>query len=315
MFRLRKPPAVAPRRGVSKAGSRKERAANRSAREELADAFSSDFADVLAEWREGINLANVEAAVVGGNVQIVEEALDLGRLQGGIGAAIDDALTQAVARGADIGLRHGPEPVRGVSVNSVSEIAAGFIDGRAGEAVVEITDHTRAGVRRELFSVLSQNLTPTEAAARIGQTVGLTERQTGWVDSFREKLERRLIPTPEADTPAIRRAIDQQVEDYRDRLLRTRGQAIAQTEMQNAIQWGERAFWEVAVSEGEVERAAVSRRWFTVEIGVCPICIPMHGQVRGIDEDFSSSGGRGFLGRSPPAHVNCHCYLEWFVEE
>ena len=80
--------------------------------------------------------------------------------------------------------------------------------------------------------------------------------------------------------------------------------------MQNGIQEGERQLWMEAIDSGQVDAALVFKRWQTVlDLDVCPICEPMHDQVRPFNEDFSSSFN-GWTGLRPGAHPRCRCFVE-----
>ena len=77
-----------------------------------------------------------------------------------------------------------------------------------------------------------------------------------------------------------------------------RARMIAVTEVTRAYSEGNAVAWkESGVTEG--------REWLTsVDERVCPICGPLHGQVKPWGEQFESRGG-SFDG--PPAHPRCRC--------
>lgn len=81
-----------------------------------------------------------------------------------------------------------------------------------------------------------------------------------------------------------------------------RAELVASTEVTRAFAEGNMASWR---ESGVIER----REWRTSndEI-VCPICGPLAGEVRGLDESFS--GGID----NPPAHPRCRCWLVAVVE-
>jgi SPP1 gp7 family putative phage head morphogenesis protein len=88
-----------------------------------------------------------------------------------------------------------------------------------------------------------------------------------------------------------------------------RAELIATTEVTKAFAEGNLATWR--------ESGVVSgKRWMTAEDElVCPICSPLDGMVVELDENgfTTEEGGVGLT--APPAHPNCRCYLQPFVEE
>jgi len=72
---------------------------------------------------------------------------------------------------------------------------------------------------------------------------------------------------------------------------------------------------EIAKVVGDLEfevfkRAGTSEtKWVTVmDERVCPICMPMEGQVRTLGTPFT--GGDGSSAIHPPIHIRCRCFLE-----
>lgn len=283
-----------------------ERAINREAREALARVLAADFGDILSSFIETIDRdALAQAVSGGGRISIIEEALGVGRLHADLAVAFAEDFTAGVLEGAKIGLRFAPPEFASIPPDLVTQFAADFIDTRVGDLVTEISRNTRRGIQQTVRSALLDELSPTQAAERIASQVGLTERQATAVDNFRTKTTRRMIPTPDADTPQARAAIEREVARYQERALFRRGELIGRHEMQNAIQTGERQLWEVAVANGEVDRDAITRTWFTSG-DPCEICIPFHGITVGMDEEFPE-------GDPPEPHIGCNCYIEWGV--
>jgi SPP1 gp7 family putative phage head morphogenesis protein len=82
----------------------------------------------------------------------------------------------------------------------------------------------------------------------------------------------------------------------------TRARRIALTEVTRAYAKGNREAWRAS---GVVER----RRWATsADELVCPVCGPLAGQERALDEPFTPEID------DPPAHVQCRCWILPVVE-
>lgn len=297
---------------VGKAGF-KERTANRKAREALRAILEEDILRVLEAFAVQIDVEGVSrAAAVGGNMAIAEEAAGLGTLQANLATVLEENLSSALDAGSHIGARFAPPAMAGVPPTLVQEQSAAWLATRSLEAATGITDTTKEGIRRVLLDQLADAVSPTEAAKEVGRLAGLSPRQATANRNFRSMLERSLAPRPGDMTDTIQAVIDERVEEHRLRLLKERGRAIADTETQAAIQHGERAFYEVAADEGAIDPAMIEVRWMTVrDSRVCPICMPLHGQVIGFLETFHSTDAPGWEGNGPPAHVRCRCYVEY----
>lgn len=286
-----------------------ERAANRRARERIVAPFERELADVLVSFRKGIDIGQAEAAVVSGDVRILFNAAAPNQLEAQLAATMGPHLEEALESGAQIGLRFATPALEGVSPGMATEAAVAYIERQGVTAVLGITQNTQAGIREVLTLGLRDRLAPVEVAQRIGNLAGLTPRQVIAVENFRAHAIRRLAPIPEALTPQVQRVIDQQVNRYRDRQLLLRGRSIAETETQNAIAQGERAFWDRGIADGAVDAETVFKTWRTVfDDRVCPICFPLHGQTIPFNELFLTSEG-GVTG--PTVHPRCRCYLEF----
>ena len=294
-------------------GNFTERAANRRARERVAGALADDLVEVVSTLQRGIDFeAIAQSIAAGGDIAVVEEAIGLGRLQGNMTARVLDRMAGAISEGAEIGLRFSAPALEGVSPLLVNEAAAGWIEQHSIALIDGLNERTQAGIRRALLDQLTDQVSPTRAAARIGDMVGLTEQQSATLNRFRQQLERQLIPVAEAETVLVRETIEARVKARSQQLLRQRGATIAETEMQAAIQHGERTFWHVASDEGAVDLEQVIKTFFTVDDGdVCEECMPLHGVEVKESEPFESP--EGWIGDGPPVHPRCRCYLEYAI--
>lgn len=289
--------------------SRAERAANRQARERAVSELERDLADVLTSFRRGVTIAGAEAAVVAGDARVIVNPDVPNELEAELVAVLGQSLEESLEEGVGIGFRFAPPQFDGVPVALATEAAVAEIERQAASAALGITRATTDGIRAILQLGVTDQLAPVEVARRVGDLAGLLPRQVRAVENFRAAVTRRLVPTPEALTPAVQRVIDQEIERYRDRQLLYRGRLIAETETQDAITAGERAFWDRAVADGHVEADRVTKTWRTVwDSHVCPICEPLHGQVVPYSDVFVTSVGSKL---GPTAHPRCRCYLEY----
>lgn len=295
--------------------SRAERAANKAAREQVAAQLERRWAKTLGRWNTPAMVSEIEGHIeTQGTVGLIDGPLKYGDLEAEIGAAMDEGFRDALGRGREIGLRF--SGLRGVELDPAlaTQRAVQWIESTGAERIAGITGGMRQSVQRFLTEQITDRISPTEAARKIGRVVGLDDRGIKALKTFEDRLIRVRIPTPEADTVRVRRAINQDVERYLQRLLRDRGRRIAETETQVAIHQGEKQWWDQAVAEGHVERPeAAQKRWVIVGDGTCPHCRakPPNGTVVPIDGVFATSLG---VVSAPPLHVRCRCYLEYSAE-
>lgn len=288
--------------------SRAERVANLAARAELTQAFEPLFVDIMAGFRLDADDLFRRQLATGGAVGVPAAAGE--SVAAVLGTALNDAMRDAIARGVGIGVRFAGVPGLALDTSVITTLADTYIATQGATAIAGINATTQQAIRRTVQRVLSDAISPEAAAQRIGRSVGLTTRQARSMELLERNLIRTRIPTPLADTQFVREAIGNDLERARDRMLRTRGRQIAETEMQAAIQNGERMFWEQAVIGGEIDEGVVFKRWFTVLDGdVCPICEPLHGVIEPFNSSFSGGG------LAPPAHIQCRCWLEYAVNK
>lgn len=290
-----------------------ERAENRAAREALAEGLEQEFVDLVEAFTPVVD-AKLEPGMV---TQIppgsIADALEFERLESDLGALLERKFNEAIEAGGEIGARFSP-PSIDLPASVVTEAAVAWIEERSLASAAQLAQTSREAIRDTLIRALRDQITPEDAARRIGRAVGLTPKQATALENYRRNLERQLMPDGGPGIPGnrnARRVIERETEKYRRRLLRARGRAIADTEMQAAIQHGERLYWVEADRQGLIERETVLRVWKTVLDGrVCALCAPLHNHVVGFDQVFVGANG---IAVGPPIHVACRCYVVYDV--
>ncbi len=288
--------------------TRAERQANLVARQRLVREFEGSFAEIMNTFRLDLDDVFARQLTTGGVIGVPQDSLTSLELE--FGAALSDTFVDGITDGANIGQRFKP-PSLDVKLNPsiINDLSSAWIKTEGARRVTRVNQTVRRSVREITAEAVQQTISPTAAAQRIGRQVGLSPRDAQAIRNFEATLMRRRIPTPEADTQVVRETIARDVELFRDRKIRERGRLIAETEIQAAIQAGERMYWEQAIIQEQVDGGLLLKRWFTVQDpDVCPICRPLHGQIVGFASSFSSLS---FVGTDPPAHVRCRCFIEY----
>lgn len=290
--------------------TRAERVANIQAREAMVEALGPIFEDIFDTFRLDLDDTFRRQLTTGGAIGVPQSAFV--SVEADLTAALGEGFRDAIERGGQIGLRFSGLPGLALDPALVTTLADNWIATQGAKSIKAINATTRRAVRDSVRSALADRISPESAAQAIGREVGLTPRDAKAVRNFEAKLVRQRIPIPAADTQFAREAIAEDLENYRRRLLNERGRNIAESEMQNAIQAGERQFWEQAIANEEVDGGLLAKRWFTVQDDrVCPICAPLHGQIQPFAKSYSSLG---FTGEGPPAHQRCRCYLQYAAD-
>lgn len=185
----------------------------------------------------------------------------------------------------------------GVRFDLTNPRALDAIDRHATQMIREITDESRAAVRRVLREGFSDGIPVPEMARRIRASIGLTERQAAAVEHFRaSQLEQGVSPL------TVQRRADRMAM----RMLSQRATNIARTETISATSAGQHAAWQEAQANGLLA-GDQKRVWIvTPDDRLCEnICAPMEDQVRGMQEPFTT--GEGDQVMYPPAHPQCRC--------
>lgn len=162
----------------------------------------------------------------------------------------------------------------------------------AAKKVVEVTRETKKNIRLLVVEAIKEGLSPDELAKTIIPLVGLTSAQGQAVSKFRDKLD---------ESGLTEEKIDEQVERYADKLLSSRGENIARTEILDALNDGQDASWQQAQDEGLLSENATKEILLSPD--ACEICVGIareSGAVP-IGDSFSEDG--------PPFHPRCGCTI------
>lgn len=172
----------------------------------------------------------------------------------------------------------------------------------AAEMVTNITETQRRELRNLVMSSHLRGIAPKTLAKDIRLVVGLTPAWQQAVVKFHHGL---------LDKGVDPKFAAKQAEKYSARLLKTRSEMIARTEVMRAENYGKILGWKQAISYGMLSPGG-KKTWHTAITNVCPICLPMDGTAIDLDSNFMVSDGRkGWSVLVPPAHPNCRCTITY----
>lgn len=305
----------------------------------VADSFVDSIRSVvgtcLRASRKGLDVGGLVRAFEQGDrehadwvamqaVDSAEEAMDqlvVGPLVACLVAAADAANRRAGlsggfrVRAAAKKKKKQPEPVDvGIQFDATHQAARTWAETHAASMVADVAASSREAIRNIITAAFVDGIEPRVAARQIAEVIGLTPRDAEAVVALRAKLEaagpgtlvkagkvRIRIPADGIDAELI----DLRVSQYAGRLLRARALNIARTETLAAANAGQTELWRAAETSGLLQPGA-TRVWLvTPDDRLCKECMEMDGQVRGLNQPFTSSGGAEI--DSPPLHSSCRC--------
>lgn len=297
------------------------------------DSIRSEVASCLNSGRKGVDVAGLTDSFERGDrehadwlamqaVDATEEAMQrrvvdplVTCMVAGAGAAAERAGRSGgfLLRSAAKKKKTPPIDV-GLQFDAQHPRARAWAEEHAAAMVVDIAEGSREAIRNIITAAFVDGIEPRVAARQIAEVIGLTVRDASAVVGLRAKLEAaspgslvkagnvRIRVPLEGMTEEV---INLRVSQYAGRLLRARAMNIARTETLAAANAGQTELWRQAEANGLLKPGA-TRVWLvTPDDRLCPECVQMDGQVRGLNEPFQDPTGAGIDG--PPLHPSCRC--------
>lgn len=181
--------------------------------------------------------------------------------------------------------------------------AAAWAAKEAGSLIVEVTQD-QINIVRELVSSAQMGIyTPQQVARYVRDSIGITQRQAGWVRNFRDRTFNDQITAGKTFAEAMR-ATDNLTDRYAKRIHRYRAEMIARTEILRAANEGRNEAWRQGIEEGFINPGV--KKYWSVEIDgrQCEECVAVGDQY---DEDNAIPITEQFPDGDPPLHPMCRC--------
>ena len=169
--------------------------------------------------------------------------------------------------------------------------------------IVEVTQD-QINIVRELVSSAQMGIyTPQQVARYVRDSIGITQRQAGWVRNFRDRTFNDQITAGKTFAEAMRDT-DNLTDRYAKRIHRYRAEMIARTEILRAANEGRNEAWRQGIEEGYINPGV--KKYWSVEIDgrQCEECVAMGDQY---DEDNAIPISDQFVDGDPPLHPMCRC--------
>lgn len=258
------------------------------------------FIAAVAQARNAVSLNALAEAIQSGQVTRMEAELQLEMLQQELDRNLRAPILNGFLRGASFA-NSVLEAQIGTALrfDLINPHAVAFAARHVPQLAESVVVGGRERIQQILVEATEGNLTVDSAARRIRDSLGLTTRDSRFLDRFERSLQDRGI------TGTI---LATRVEKMREALIRRRSLTIARTELIRAGNGGQQALWMESLSQGLIDRALTYREWVVTHDDRLDIqvCEPLDGATAGLTEPFTHPYGLGaFL--HPPAHPNCRC--------
>lgn len=313
----------------------------------IADAFL----EAMDELRRGVDLQRVIAAIAQRNIDAAIAAM---HLDAAALAVLEDEIAQAFRDGGDATAAALPDATPDgralvVRFNGRNIRAEAWLRDYSSTLVTNILDDQRVALRQALEDGMERGLGPRTVALdvvgrvdrntgrRNGGILGLTAPQQTWIENARTQLEsgdagyfdrtlrdKRFDSTirkaMEAGEPIDPDRIEAALRNYKNRMLKLRGDTIGRTEAMTALHKAQDEALRQAVDAGQIPASAIRRIWSsTGDARVRRTHMILDGKSVGLDELFISPSGAAlkFPGdpQAPAAEViNCRCFLNVGVD-
>lgn len=256
------------------------------------------FKDAVTQIKESIKLAAVSRALNDDDEDAAFEATGVENLEDELSGPLMAGVIASLLSGARLGRSELPPSLRGEAsaVDLLDTEIQKWIRTNGARQVTQIS----GGSKKAIQSIISEMITSGESARRaarqIRNVIGLTVPQQKTLQRLQESM---------TEAGATKGVIERTMAQRSERMLDERAFAIARNESFTAVSQGRQMYWNQLVDRGVLDPDTL-RKWITAaDERVCPICLPMHNQVRGLNEPFEK--GLGGTTVTTPAHVTCRC--------
>jgi len=175
-----------------------------------------------------------------------------------------------------------------MAFDATNPVTVAWAEQHAADLVTSITADVRETIRELVVQSFNEGIAPRDVARLLRETIGLTPRDAGAVIKRRAKLIKEGAKDVEKKTAK-----------YAEKLLRSRAETIARTELMRASNEGQSELWRQAREKGLLTGFEM-KEWLVAD--PCPKCAPLEGEQVLATESFS-------VGQDPPLHPRCRCTI------
>jgi hypothetical protein len=183
--------------------------------------------------------------------------------------------------------------------------AADYALRRSAKLVADISKVQERALRRLLAEAIKRRWTALGTARKIRDIIGLDTQRSGWLTGYRSKVDQAI-----ADRKILASRGDALVEQYRRRLLESRGLQVARSETLQAARQAQRAYWRGVAKKS----SRLAKLWVRESVGVlgdgkiCAYCFERHGWRARMNGRYKDgTNGPAWAHGSDGAKTNCRC--------
>ena len=170
-----------------------------------------------------------------------------------------------------------------------------WAEDHAGDLIVQIGETTRDSIRSLIVQALATGGHPYVVSRQIQPLIGLHSRYSTAVYRYISGLQASGMDAGRVAELSGR---------YYDKLLTSRANTIARTEILGAENQGRYAVWQQAFSSGLFGAQEPDKMWLAAPDAE-EVCAGMDGQQVALSDEFD--GGEYGDTDMPPLHPNCRC--------
>jgi hypothetical protein len=320
--------------------------------------IAAAFEQAIADLTRAADLQRLSTAISAGNLDGVMAALSL---DAGAYSALLEAVRATYMAGGDAGVATFPRARNpdGVALlvrfNGRAPRAEQWLANQSADLVSRILEDQRQSLRQAMTAGLERGENPTRTALDIvgrldratgkreGGIVGLTAAQEGFVENARTELasgepealrrylsrvrrdkrfDKAVQKAIAAETPLPAETQDKALAQYKNRLLKLRGDMIGRTEALTALRAAKHESYLQAVDAGTIAESDIRRTWKSAgDLRVRHTHIGLNGDTVGLREPFRSPSGARLmypgdtsLGAPASEIVACRCDVNYRVD-
>jgi hypothetical protein len=212
-------------------------------------------------------------------------------------------LHKSVQGGGQTTIEMLPAPIqKSLRWDMKNPVIKNYLNEVTGRLVVNIQEETMKNIQQAVMRSYTNAAGTRDIASEIKGSIGLHPRYEAAVRNYENGL---------ADSGLAPDEIQDKVEAYSDRLLDSRAQTIAKTEVRQASNYGQLTVWQAGQQQGLIKKEA-QKIWVTCRECICKtpcpceICEPMDGEPADIHGFWKLDDGTVCEVPSD-AHPNCNC--------
>ena len=203
-----------------------------------------------------------------------------------------------------LGGKSAADEIDGPGFDSLAGTVQNAVAAQAAKAVARVVSGSRQGLRQAVQRIVGEELDLDKGAQDLRNALALTA-------PMERSLALQRIAMEQAGTKDS--VVERALKTRADRMAAYRASVIADNETFTAVSLGRDLYWAQLAASGDLPPGQ-QREWVTAsDEKVCPVCKPMDGQRRGLNEFFTT--GEGDLITAPPTHVTCRCSVVLVSQE